>query len=54
MAKQSNPNSQNPPYPANFKSDEVRHREDDMNYHEEHEKQIANLDNKSGPAKGGR
>jgi hypothetical protein len=49
-----NPNTHTPPYPANFKSDEVRHREDDTNYHQEHEAQIAALDNKSGPDKGGR
>jgi hypothetical protein len=53
MAK-PNPNTHTPPYPADFKSDQVRKREDSTSYHEEHEKQIANLDNKSGPEKGGR
>jgi hypothetical protein len=54
MAKQTNPNSQPVPFPPAFKSDQVRHREDDVNYQQEHEQQIAALDNKSGPAKGGR
>jgi hypothetical protein len=52
MAK--NPNTHPLPFPPTFKSDEVRHREDDVNYQQEHEEQIAALDNKSGPAKGGR
>jgi hypothetical protein len=51
--KESNPNSQNNTR-ADFKPDAVRHRGDDTNYHQEHEEQIAALDNKSGPAKGGR
>jgi hypothetical protein len=54
MAKQTNPNTQTPPYPADFKSDAVRHREDDTNYHQEHEEQIAALDKKAGEVKGGR
>lgn len=54
MAKQTNANKHTLPYPAAFKSDEVRHREDDTNYLQEHEEQIAALDNKSGPGKGGR
>ena len=53
MAKQ-NPNSRPLPFPAAFKSNEVRTREDDTNSNQEHEQQIAALDNKSGPDKGGR
>jgi hypothetical protein len=52
--KASNPNSQPLPFPPAFKSDAVRHREDDTNFQQEHEEQIAALDNKSGPVKGGR